>query len=113
MNREFQLRDEIVVRAPMERCFLLSTSVEIVERELGMHPVRGRTSGLAVEGDTVRWEGWQLGLPQFHERLIELFEPLIFFRDRMIAGRLLGLNMIIIASIGATRPSCYGMNCVS
>ncbi len=87
MNQEFQLRDEIVVRAPIERCFLLSTSVEIVERELGMHPVRGRTSGLVVEGDTVRWEGWQLGLPQFHESLVEFFEPLIFFRDRMIAGR--------------------------
>jgi ligand-binding SRPBCC domain-containing protein len=87
MNQEFRLRDEIVVSAPIERCFLLSTSVEIVERELGMHPVRGRTSGLVVEGDTVRWEGWQLGLPQFHESLIELFEPLVFFRDRMIAGR--------------------------
>ncbi len=24
-------------------------------------------------GDTVRWEGWQLGLPQFHESLIEAF----------------------------------------
>jgi ligand-binding SRPBCC domain-containing protein len=87
MHREFQLREEIVVHAPVERCFLLSTSVEIVERELGMHPVRGRTSGLVVEGDTVRWEGWQLGLPQFHESLIDVFHPLVFFRDRMIAGR--------------------------
>jgi ligand-binding SRPBCC domain-containing protein len=86
MARAFTLRDEIVVRAPLERCFLLS-SVEIVERELGMHPVAGRTSGLVVGGDVVRWEGWQLGLPQFHQSRIEEFRPLTFFRDRMIAGR--------------------------
>jgi len=87
MAREFALRDEIVVLAPIERCFLLSTSVEIVQRELGMRPVRGRTSGFVAGDDTVRWEGWRLGLPQFHESLIERFEPPVFFRDRMIAGR--------------------------
>lgn len=83
----FVLRDEVVVFAPIDRCFLLSTSVEIVERELKMHPVRGRTHGLVVGGDRIRWEGWQLGLPQFHESLIEDFRPFAFFRDRMIAGR--------------------------
>jgi len=87
MTRTFTLHDEIAVRAPLERCFLLSTSLAIVERELGMHPVRGRTSGLVVGGDTVLWKGWQLGMPQFHESLIESFEPPRFFRDRMIAGR--------------------------
>lgn len=77
----------MVVHAPIERCFLLSTSIEIVEQELSMRPVRGRTSGLVTGGDTVRWKGWRLGLPQFHESLIERFEPPGFFRDRMIAGR--------------------------
>src|SRR5271163_4655807 len=86
MAREFVLRDEIVVRAPIERCFLLSTSIEIVEQELKMRPIRGRTSGFVTGGDTVRWEGWRLGLPQFHESLIEQFELPVFFRDRMIAG---------------------------
>lgn len=87
MARQFVLRDEVLVRAPAERCFLLSTSVAIVQRELGMRPVRGRTSGLVTAGDTVRWEGWQLGLPQFHESLIAPFEFPTFFRDSMIAGR--------------------------
>jgi ligand-binding SRPBCC domain-containing protein len=87
MSMAFVVRDEVVVRAPMERCFRLSTSVEIVERELGMHPVRGRTTGFVTGGDTVRWEGWQMGLPQFHESLIEDFRRNEFFRDRMIAGR--------------------------
>lgn len=83
----FVLREEIVIHAPLERCFLLSTSVEIVARELGMHAAQGRTAGLAVGGDTIRWEGWQLGMPQFHVSLIEEFRPHAFFRDRMIAGR--------------------------
>jgi ligand-binding SRPBCC domain-containing protein len=87
MANTFLLRGEIVIDAPIERCFLLSTSVEIVERELKMHPVRGRIAGLVVGGDTVRWEGWQLGLPQFHESLIEDYRCNAFFRDRMIAGR--------------------------
>lgn len=87
MAVQFSLRDEVVVRAPMERCFLLSTSLALVERELKMRPVGGRTTGLVVGGDTVRWEGWKLGLPQFHESLIEAFEPYRFFRDRMIEGR--------------------------
>jgi ligand-binding SRPBCC domain-containing protein len=87
MVRQFTLRDEIVINAPIERCFLLSTSLEIVALELKMRPTRGRTSGLVTAGDTVRWQGWQLGLPQMHESLIEPFEPPIFFRDRMISGR--------------------------
>jgi ligand-binding SRPBCC domain-containing protein len=52
-----------------------------------MHPVAGRTSGLVRGDDIVRWEGWQLGLPQFHESRIEHFQPPAFFQDRMIAGR--------------------------
>ena len=87
MAVEFNLGHKIVVHAPIERCFMLSTSLAIVERELKMHPVRGRTSGLVTGGDTVRWKGWQLGLPQMHESLIEAFQPPTFFRDRMIAGR--------------------------
>jgi hypothetical protein len=35
----------------------------------------------------VRWLGWWLGLPQFHESLIEPFVPPAYFRDSMIAGR--------------------------
>ena len=75
------------MHAPIERCFLLSTSIEIVAQELGMRPVCGRTSGFVTGGDTVRWEGWRLGLPQFHESLIDRFKPPWFFRDRMISGR--------------------------
>ena len=87
MARIFVIRDQLAVSAPIERCFLLSTSLAIVEQELRMRPVRGRTTGLVVAGDTVQWKGWQLGLPQSHESLIDRFEPPFFFRDSMIAGR--------------------------
>ncbi len=83
----FTLRHQITIHAPIRRCFLLSTSVAIVEKELRMHPVRGRTTGFVTGGDTVRWKGWQLGLPQFHESLITNFKQDQFFQDRMIAGR--------------------------
>jgi ligand-binding SRPBCC domain-containing protein len=83
----FTLRDSIVINAPIERCFRLSTSIEIVHQELGMTAVSGRTSGLVTAGDTIRWQGWQLGFPNYHVSLISAFDPPTFFQDRMIAGR--------------------------
>jgi ligand-binding SRPBCC domain-containing protein len=95
MAQRFTICDEIIIHAPIERCFLLSTSLAIVQQELKMRPVQnaghGRTqslaTGLVTDQDTIRWQGWKFGLPQFHESLIEAFDPPNFFRDRMIAGR--------------------------
>jgi ligand-binding SRPBCC domain-containing protein len=83
----FVVRDEVAVRAPIERCFALSTNMAVVELTLAMRPVSGRLEGAVVGGDTVRWRGWKWGLPHSHESLIEAYEPPLFFRDRMIAGR--------------------------
>jgi ligand-binding SRPBCC domain-containing protein len=90
----FVIRHQVRIHAPLERCFALSTSLAIVERELHMHPVPSnfegvplRTSGFVTAGDRVRWEGWQLGLPQYHVSLICNFERDRCFQDRMIAGR--------------------------
>jgi len=88
----FSVHDNIVIRAPIERCFLLSTSVALVQKTLGMKPVAGRTSGHVVDGDTVRWEGWQLGFPNYHVSLITEFEEPYHFQDRMIAGRFRGFE---------------------
>ena len=66
----FTLRDSILIHAPIERCFALSTSIAIVQRELRMNPVAGRTSGLVTGGDTVRWEGLQFGFRNFHVSII-------------------------------------------
>jgi ligand-binding SRPBCC domain-containing protein len=85
----FILRDSILIHAPIDRVFALSCSVAIVERELGMRPVAGRTSGLVSAGDTIRWQGMQLGFSNYHVSLIvpETWDPPHFFQDRMIAGR--------------------------
>lgn len=85
----FTVRHSTVIHAPIERCFALSTNLAIVERTLGMHPVAGRTGGFVAGGETVRWEGMQLGFANYHVSLIpeETWDPPHFFQDRMIAGR--------------------------
>jgi len=85
----FSLRHGLLIHAPIQRCFALSTHLAVVERELGMHPVEGRAGGLVTAGDTVRWEGLQLGFANYHVSLIEpdTWDPPHFFQDRMIDGR--------------------------
>jgi ligand-binding SRPBCC domain-containing protein len=83
----FVIRHSVVVHAPISRCFALSTSVEVVHRELHMAPVEGRTSGLVQSGDYIRWEGMQLGFWNYHVSKIYDFKVPFYFRDRMIAGR--------------------------
>lgn len=86
-NHQFAVHDEIRVNAPIDRCFQLSTSVELVQRELHMKPIRGRTTGFVQNGDTIVWRGWKFGLPHYHESIIESLDPNRFFRDRMLRGR--------------------------
>ena len=83
----FHLRHSITIHAPIERCFALSCSVEIVQRELRMTPIEGRTSGLVRAGDRVHWHGLQLGFTNFHVSEILNFDPPNFFTDRMVRGR--------------------------
>ncbi len=86
-NRIFALRDSVLIHAPIDRCFLLSTSIAIVHQELGMHAVAGRTQGLAQQGDIIRWEGWQLGLRHHHVSRIDHYHRPYFFQDCMVDGR--------------------------
>ena len=90
----FSLRHGLFIEAPIERCFALSTHLSVVERELGMHPVEGRANGLVTPGDTVRWEGMQLGFANYHVSLIvpETWNRPYFFQDRMIDGRFLNFE---------------------
>lgn len=83
----FVIRHNVIVHAPITRCFALSTSVEVVHRELHMTPVEGRISGLVRPGDHIRWEGIQLGFWNYHVSKIDHYEPPFYFRDRMIEGR--------------------------
>ena len=83
----YTVSDTIHINAPIERCFLLSTSIELVARTLRMRPVDGRIAGLIVGGDHILWQGWKFGFPQFHESLITQYEAPLFFQDTMVRGR--------------------------
>jgi ligand-binding SRPBCC domain-containing protein len=76
--RDF-VRDPIVesisVHAPIERCWALSTRVELVRKTLGMKLVGGITSGNITANSRVVWRGWKFGLPTQHHTLITKFEP--------------------------------------
>jgi ligand-binding SRPBCC domain-containing protein len=78
------LRDPIVetiaIRAPIERCFALSTRIELVQRTLGMKlidsgVVGGVTTGHITANSRVVWRGWKFGLLTQHHTLITAFEP--------------------------------------
>lgn len=86
-NGIFTLRMTETIAAPIDRLFLLSCSIALVQEELGMTPVRGRTSGLVLPGDTVRWQGWQLGMRHFHVSRISAYVRPTFLQDTMLAGR--------------------------
>jgi len=82
----FRLKESIHVQAPIERCFLLSTSIDLVARILEMRPVRGKKSGLIVNHDRILWRGFKFGFPAFHETLITGYERPSFFQDTMAHG---------------------------
>ncbi|WP_348267642.1 hypothetical protein P8936_18095 [Edaphobacter paludis] len=86
----FVVSDKIHINAPIDRCFLLSTSLELVERSLKMRLEESgstRASGLVEGGDRLMWRGWVFGLPQLHESLITKYERPDFFQDTMGRGR--------------------------
>ena len=83
----YRLKESIHINAPIDRCFMLSTSVPLVGYALKMKPVKGKTTGLVVKGDRVRWRGWKFGLPQMHESIITQYRRPDFFEDTMRRGR--------------------------
>jgi ligand-binding SRPBCC domain-containing protein len=83
----FTISDSIFINAPIERCFLLSTNIELAGRTYGMKPIEGKLSGLFVADDRLVWAGWKFGFPQMHESYVTQFEPPAFFQDTMGRGR--------------------------
>jgi ligand-binding SRPBCC domain-containing protein len=90
------IEETMTVRAPIERCFALSTRIELVQRTLGMTPIEGVISGHVGEASRVTWSGWKFGLPTRHHTLITAYEPphfnaaggrLAFFQDTQERGR--------------------------
>jgi len=83
----FTISDSIFINAPIERCFLLSTNIELAGRTYGMKPIEGKLSGRFVADDRLVWAGWKFGFPQMHESYITRYEPPAFFQDTMGRGR--------------------------
>ncbi len=72
--------------APLDRCFLLATSIELVQRTIELKPTEGKTSGMIVDGDQLVWRGWKFGIPAMHETLITGYERPAYFQDTMGRG---------------------------
>ena len=68
------IHETITICAPIERCWLLSTRIELVQKTLGMTPVAGVTRGFIRAGSRVTWSGWKFGLPTRHYTVITRFE---------------------------------------
>lgn len=90
------IHESVTIHAPLERCFSLSTRIELVQRTLGMTPIAGVTSGHIGENSRVTWSGWKFGLPTQHHTLITAFEAphadsttskAAFFQDTQERGR--------------------------
>jgi ligand-binding SRPBCC domain-containing protein len=82
----FRLKESIHVNAPIERCFLLSTSIDLVRQTLRLHPVEGKLTGLIQADDQLLWRGWKFGIPAMHETLITGYDRPTFFQDTMGRG---------------------------
>ena len=83
----YTISDTVHVNAPIDRCFLLSTNIELVTETLGMRPIAGRTAGFIGAEDSVTWYGWKFGMPQIHESRITMYERPTFFQDTMTRGK--------------------------
>ena len=79
----FTISDSIFINAPIERCFLLSTNIELVGRTLGMKPIEGKPADWLWPTTELVWAGWKFGLPQMHESYITRYERPSFFQDTM------------------------------
>jgi ligand-binding SRPBCC domain-containing protein len=77
------------IDAPVERCFLLSLSVDLhvaAARSTREKTAAGVTEGMISEGETLTFKGRHFGVRWRHTSLIEKLRPHSYYRDIMIAG---------------------------
>jgi ligand-binding SRPBCC domain-containing protein len=77
------------IDAPVERCFLLSLSVDL--HAASARSTQGNGNAVAAdgtigEGDTLTFKGRHFGVHWRHTSLIEKLRPHSYYRDVMIAG---------------------------
>jgi ligand-binding SRPBCC domain-containing protein len=77
------------INAPVERCFLLSLSVDLhvaSAHSIGGKPVAPAAQVTIGEGETLTFRGRHFGVRWRHTSLIETLRPHTYYRDVMIAG---------------------------
>jgi ligand-binding SRPBCC domain-containing protein len=77
------------IEAPVERCFRLSTSIDLhvaSTASTGEKAIDGVTSGLIGDGETVTWQGRHFGFNLRHTSQVDVWRPYSYFRDVMIRG---------------------------
>jgi hypothetical protein len=85
--RVFVVREVTHIKAPIERCFLLSTNIELMQRAVGLRvlkPGSSRTRGLVVLGDRVVWHGWWYGLPHLYKSVVTEYDSPNFVRGTVV-----------------------------
>ena len=73
------------IDAPVERCFLLSLSIDMHVASAGKQALDGMLNRLVREGETVTFQTGYFGL-QRHTTRIEVLRPYSYFRDVMVSG---------------------------
>jgi ligand-binding SRPBCC domain-containing protein len=80
---------ETTINAPIERCFLLSLSIDLHKEGLEHtkeKPISGTTSGIIRKGESVTWEAKHFGLTLRHTSKITEYEEPKYFQDLMTKG---------------------------
>jgi ligand-binding SRPBCC domain-containing protein len=80
---------ETRIRAPRERVFDLTRSIDLHTRSLDWtreEPVAGRMSGLIGLDETVTWRAWHLGVRQRLTSRISAYDRPRYFQDVMVRG---------------------------
>jgi ligand-binding SRPBCC domain-containing protein len=75
------------INAPVERCFLLSLSVDLhVAAARSSRGTANAAEGTIGEGETLTFKGRHFGVRWRHTSLIEKLRPHSYYRDVMVAG---------------------------
>jgi ligand-binding SRPBCC domain-containing protein len=80
---------ETEIAAPVERCFLLSLSLDLhqdLASRTQERAVAGRTRGIIGPGETVTWTGRHFGVSLTHESIISGYDRPRYFQDSMLKG---------------------------
>ncbi|MFC6645991.1 cell division protein [Granulicella cerasi] len=77
------------IAAPIERCFLLSLSIDLHQQSAsatGERAIAGVTHGIIGANETVKWRGKHFGLWLTHTTIISGYESPRWFQDSMMHG---------------------------